>query len=309
MGGAPRDPLETLAGAFGVRPQPGADLPSAALCLSAVSRVEPASVCWYHADPVHLRADRDRLLLFAGPGLGVSAEEAAALAEAFNAQFAPDGLALRVPHPGRWYLQVRERPDLQTRPLHSVVGRPLEALLPSGRWARAWSRWQTETQMLFHAHPVNAERERRGRPLLSGLWTWGGGTLPKVTQGPDLMIADHPLALGLAATAGTPVAGLGALDAADHRLIYEPERGSVLVFWDRAWWPALEGGQGAWADAIATLETRVRVLLSDLESARIRSLTIDDGASLRLALTRGALRRFWRHRGGFSDWMKRVRVD
>ncbi len=213
-----------------------------------------------------------------------------------------------MPHPGRWYLQVRQQPDLQTQPLHSVVGRPLEGLLPSGSDARAWSRWQTETQMLFHAHPVNAERERSGRPVLSGLWTWGGGTFPQVSAGPGLMIANHPLALGLAAAAGTPVVGLGAWDAGGDPLIDREESAFVLVFWDRAWWPALEGDPGAWVDAIATLESRARDLLSALESGRIRSLTIDDGASLRLALTRGALRRFWRRRGGFSDWLKRVRV-
>lgn len=111
----PRDPLETLAGAFGLVRTPGADLPSAALCLLADAPDLDPSGFWFHADPVHLRPDRDRLLLFGGPALGVHEDEAAALAQSFNAHFAADGLALAAPRPDRWYLRVPGRPDLQSR--------------------------------------------------------------------------------------------------------------------------------------------------------------------------------------------------
>jgi len=83
----PRDPLETLAAQFGVCAPPGGDLPSAALCLLAEAPDQARAGCWFHADPVHLRADRDRLLLFSGPSLAVTDAEAAALVSAFNAHF------------------------------------------------------------------------------------------------------------------------------------------------------------------------------------------------------------------------------
>lgn len=297
-----RDPLETLAGCFGLRAPTGSELPSAPFCLLADAPHLDASGWWCHADPVHLRPDRDRLLLFAGPALGVREDEAAALAAAFNAHFAPDGLELTTPVLDRWYLRVRQRPDLRTWPLHAVAGRPVDGLLPTGPDARDWARWQTETQMLFHAHPVNAARESAGRPTLGGLWTWGGGELQRLAGAPDLVVADHPLALGLASAAGTLRLSLDAWRSPGGWA----QRGKVLVFWDGAWWPALEGDGESWQDCVSAFEILAVGLLSALETGRIRSLTIDDGSGLRLQVTRGALRRFWRRRGGFPDWRDRA---
>lgn len=313
----PRDPLETLAGAFGLVRAAGADLPSAALCLLADAPDLAQSGFWLHADPVHLRPDRDRLLLFGGPALGIHEDEATALADAFNAHFRADGLVLAAPRPDRWYLRVPGRPDLRTRPLYAVAGGPVEGLLQTGSDARLWARWQTETQMLFHAHPVNAVREDTGRPTLGGLWVWGGGSLPRVPEGPDLVIAEHPLALGLARAAAVRVEK-GSDPFFSHSLLSSAvlamEKGSkkgsdpfIVVFWDALWWPALEGDGASWQEGVRILETGALWLISALETGLIHSLTIDDGSSVRFQLTGGALRRFWRRRGGFSDWLDRVR--
>lgn len=296
----PRDPLETLAGGFGLRAEPGADLPSAPLCLLGLGQTPEPETCWFHADPVHLRPDRDRLLLFAGPSLEVAPAEAKALVAAFNAQFAADGLHLVAATPSQWFLRVPQVPRLHTQPLHRVVGRPLDAFLPDGADERAWARWQSETQMLFHAHPVNQERERRGRLALSGLWTWGGGTLPVLKSGPDLTVADHPLALGLAGASGGRSLPLGG---------WVPSQGlaaeSMLVFWGRLWWPMLEGDALAWARALGGLETLVADLSRTLRSGGIQALTLDDGEERRFTLTRAGLLRLWRRRGTLGDWIPR----
>ena len=98
---APRDPLESLAQAFGLTlDAPERDLPTAALCLLAEAPNLARQGCWLHADPVHLRPDRDRLLLFGGPSLEVQESEASALVSAFNAHFAEDGLDPQVDAPG-----------------------------------------------------------------------------------------------------------------------------------------------------------------------------------------------------------------
>ena len=52
---------------------PDRDLPTAAICLSTEAPDLARDGCWFHADPVHLRADRDRLVLFAGPSITDSA--------------------------------------------------------------------------------------------------------------------------------------------------------------------------------------------------------------------------------------------
>jgi hypothetical protein len=297
---APRDPLATLGGAFGLVAPAGDDLPSAPLCLLALGRPPEPGACWFHADPVHLRPDRDRLLLFAGPSLGVRADEAESLTDSFNAHFARDGLLLSAAAPSGWYLRVSQVPGLRTRPLHQVVGHPIDAHLPVGPDAKAWARWQNEAQMLFFSHPVNEARERLGRPVISGVWTWGGGLLPELTQGPDLTVADHPLALGLAGASGGRSLGLDG---------WSPSQGgpgdSVPVFWDRLWWPMLEGDTAAWSRALAALEILMGDLLQSLRSGGIQSLTMDDGEERRFTLSRGDLRRVWRRRGTLRDWISR----
>lgn len=298
----PRDPLETLAGAFGLVPEPEADLPSASLCLPGLGHSTEPATCWFHADPVHLRPDRDRLLLFAGPSLRIGPAEAESLVAAFNAHFALDGLHLVRAGPSHWFLRVPKVPRLRTHPLHRVAGRPLDAHLPAGPDAGVWARWQSEAQMLFYAHPVNQERELQGLPALSGVWTWGGGVLPKLTQGPDLTVADHPLALGLSGARGGRSLRLDG---------WGPSQGapgdSVLVFWDRLWWPMLEGDALAWARALGELETLAAELLQTLRSGRIDTLTLDDGEERRFTLNRPDLLRLWRRRGTLRDWISRRR--
>ncbi len=336
---AVRDPLETLAAAFGLAaaasstarvrraggmPRSNAgdgqfpatagapdqtppvtrsdrDLPSAPLCLLADAPAWAHDGCWFHADPVHLRADRDRLLLFAGSALAPREDEADALVCAFNAHFAADGLYLIAVRPDRWYLRVAEPPNLRTCPLYEVAGRGLDACLPSGPDARAWNRWQNEAQMLFYGHPVNQVRETAGRPVISGVWTWGGGVLPAVSGGPALTIADHPLAVGLAQASGGVRRGLDTLDrAARHDGI-----GTVLVFWDTLWQSVSTGDLDAWRRGVDALDALVATLWSELAAKRLCRLTLDDGIGNRFTLRRADQRRVWRRRGALGDWIVR----
>jgi len=293
-----RDPLESLAAQFGVCALPGGDLPSAALCLLAEAPDQARAGCWFHADPVHLRADRDRLLLFGGPSLAVTDAEAAALVSAFNAHFEAEGLVLMAPGPSRWYLRVSTVPRLRTQPMHRVSGRPLDAARLTGPEAGDWTRWQNEAQMLFHQHPVNQAREAAGLPGISGVWTWGGGVLPEVPTGPDLLAADHPLGIGLAGAMGVHRLDLGELGQTPSIWpALAPE--SVLIFWDRLWWPALAADRDAWCVALAELEVLIAGLMADLVAGRMRSLVLDDGERQRFDLTAWGLRRFWR-RGGLQ---------
>jgi hypothetical protein len=182
-----------------------------------------------------------------------------------------------------------------------VVGRGLDACLPSGPDARAWNRWQNEAQMLFYGHPVNQARETAGRPVISGVWTWGGGVLPAVSGGPALTIADHPLAVGLAQASGGVRRGLDALDCAAWR----DGTGTVLVFWDPLWHAVSAGDLDAWRRGLDALDVLVATLWSELAAKRLRCLTIDDGSGDRFTLSRAGQRCFWRRRGAMGDWIVR----
>ena len=75
---------------------------------------------WMHADPVHLRPDRDQLRLFDARHLGISRAEADALVAELNAHFGGDGLRFIAPDAGRWYLTTaRRRSEEHTSELQS----------------------------------------------------------------------------------------------------------------------------------------------------------------------------------------------
>ena len=172
------EPLAAVLAAVGVSTAAGVDVPTGALTLRGEDGVWNADGYWFHADPVHLRADRDQLLLFAGDAIAPDHAEATALTALFNAHFAADGLHLLAATPQRWYLRADHAPALCTTPLAQVQGRALHPDMMTGAAARRWHSLLNETQMLFFNSEVNQLRERQRRPLISGIWTWGGGTLP-----------------------------------------------------------------------------------------------------------------------------------
>ena len=92
--------------------------------------------CWLRADPVHLRLQRDQLVLL--PNVEVSAGEATQLCFALNEHFAGQGMEFFAPHPQRWYVRLDRLPDIKTVPLSQAAGRNVNGLLPKGAGAMRW---------------------------------------------------------------------------------------------------------------------------------------------------------------------------
>ena len=161
----------------------------------------PGEDVWMQADPVHMKTDLTRLLLFEGKNLDISLDEADALAEEFNDHFEDDGLELYVPHAERWYFLLDEIPNIETHPVAKVSGRSPDAFMPTGEDATFWQSMLMETQMLFHGSEVNRERAAHGKPPVNSLWIHSPGrqaaSLTPVVHF-KTVVADDPLALGLA---------------------------------------------------------------------------------------------------------------
>lgn len=117
---------------FAVTTDPERDLPVAPIRRLADTG-ERDGHWWLCADPVHLEADQNRLMLFDSHTFTLEPHEAAALAQEFNAQFAADGVWLETPHPVRWYLRLAAEPEVRTHPLSRVVGHDIHAFLPWGQ--------------------------------------------------------------------------------------------------------------------------------------------------------------------------------
>src|SRR5881409_132250 len=198
-------PEAWLFGRFGVARQ--RDWPVAPYTLLADGGA-PERNYWMRADPVHLQVGRDSLGLADSASFEVSRAESEALVEALNRHFGRTML-LHPLRPARWYVRLEKAPDLQTTPAAAARGAALDETLPSGSDAMRFHALMNEAQMLLHEHPVNTEREARGEPALNSIWFWGGGVIDEAKARPfSGVIADEPLAQGLALAAAIPVRAL-----------------------------------------------------------------------------------------------------
>lgn len=247
---------------------------------------------WLRADPVHLRADRDRVLLLPSRAFAVSPEEAqdlgAALAPLLAGQF-----VLHAVRPDQWCLRIEEHGMAQasaSAPI-DLAGADIDPHLPP----KQWHRLLTELQMALYAHPANTAREQRGDPAINSVWFWGAGPLPSAASGPwHSVSADDPVAIGLGRLAQMRhrAPGTGAMEWLERA----PEDGRHLVVLDAMRGVRALGDPGALAQRLRRLESDwFAPLLAALKSRRIGMLTVhvpDAGASFEAV--RGDLGRFWR---------------
>ena len=248
----------------------GPDWPAAAPSYLADTGREPPGPL-LRADPVHLRADPVRLRLFDASALAIRAEEAEALACAFNEAFDAEGLRLETACPERWYLHLPSPERIEAQAPRDLLGRPVDDCLPRG--SRAWAPFLNEIQMLFHAHEVNRRREAEGRPVINSLWPWGGGEMPQPRAGVLAGVwTDDAIARGLAILAGvtespTPV------DAEAWRAT--AGEGRHLVWLDGLAAAAGQGHVESWLAALSTLEeTWFKPLSGMLGRGRLASLKL-----------------------------------
>jgi hypothetical protein len=264
-------------------------LPAGALAALALG-LEPGERFWLRADPVHLRADRDRLLLFPSPAFALASEESAQLAGALERHFS--GLfELKALRPDLWVIATADETPLGAKAPLELVGQNVDSNLPGKRWHALLN----EIQMALYQHPVNTEREARGEPVVNSVWLWGGGRLPRAAASRwKSVAASDPVALGLARLSGARH-GL-ARASADEWLDGAPADGRHLVVLDAARAPRALGDAAGLARALHALEERwFAPLLSALRSERIGMVTLHaPEAGLSFETIRGDLRRFWR---------------
>jgi hypothetical protein len=163
------------------------------------------------ADPVHLAADRDTVVL-AQTVDNLSASDVCALIRMLNRHFAEDDLRFEAARSDAWFARRRTPADIVTTPPDVARGRKLFASLPRGPDSGHWKRWQNEIEMLLHEHAINSTREARGEPVVSDVWFWGGGRLADVEATPVTAVAASPGRLGDVAR-GIARHGLGAATA------------------------------------------------------------------------------------------------
>jgi len=290
---------QTLCALFGVATGDSGDLPSAPLCHLAQTGVADGAFRM-HADPVFLRPDQDRLLLFDSRHLALDAGEAAEFSALFNRHFAKSSWRLEAPEPGHWYLRLPRAPALTTQPLHRVIGRNIDRFLPEGEEARKWRGILNEVQMLFHQADVNRRREQAGRAPVNSLWFWGGGHLPSVPPSRyAALFADQPLARGLAIAAGVPGYPTG-----DATAWLDATAGDGLILLDHFWWPILDADAPGWARQLERLEPFMVRCRRELHRRSLGTLNLYPCDGRNLQLTPRSLHRFWIRRRSVAAWLR-----
>ena len=288
--------LETWLGqAFGLKEfsSENPSIPAGALTALAHG-LDPGAHQWLRADPVHLRADRDRLLLVPSQAFAVTAEEARALTGALvpllSGKFtlhplAPDQWCVRVEDDDAFAIAADARPPIE------LAGADIDPHLPP----KPWHPLLTELQMALYEHPVNTARERCGDPVINSVWLWGAGKLPQAANGPWQSVnAGDSVASGLARSAGIRHRAPGA--GAREWLGRAPEDGRHLVVLDDLRGVHALGDLDALARRLQALEANwFAPLLAALKAGRIGMVTIHvPEAAASFETVRGDLHRFWR---------------
>jgi hypothetical protein len=281
------------------------DWPSAPFALLGEG-ISPGDACWAHADPVSLRADRDRLLLADAALLNIQLEEAQAISASFAAHFG-DALELRIGSPDRWYLRLDTPPQGRSIPLSAVAGRSIQP----GSGAMGWHALMNEMQMLLYEHPVNQAREARGEAPINGVWLWGAGRLAPAETRFHSVTAALPLARGLAQHAG--IAAFAPPERATPWIQSVSTDGIHVCVHDALARAAARASMDAWLETLARMERDWFAPLHDaLAAGHIDMLTLSLGGSRTLdsyEAIRQDLRRFWRRPKPLSRTLAVVNND
>ena len=293
---APREAgLEKLlCGMFGVLHQQAAPIAAISALFDGLGEG-----CWLRTDPVHLRLQRDQLVLL--PNVQVSTDEAGQLCSALNEHFAGQGMEFFAPHPQRWYVRLDQLPVIETVPLSQAAGRNVHGLLPKGAEALRWHRMFNEVQMLLFAHLVNEAREARGDLAINSLWFWGGGcsSAAALQKAYDSVSSNEVLAEMFAAAAGIPFAEWSG------RWRDEEGNGKQLLVWTGLRQALQEGDLSAWRAALQDFETGyAQPLWQALRAGKIAQLKIEilSGENSRcLLLSRADAWAFWRRSRPLPD--------
>ena len=271
---------------------PARDVPVAVLTRLTDDN-EPPQGSWMRADPVHLRPERDGLVLMDSFVLGLSRHDSLAIAVEVNKVLSHYGWTLEVPTEDRWYIRMDEVPDLTTTELPLVVGKDIRRLLPQGVDARKFHAVMNEIQMQLYACDLNQLRESRGELPVNSVWFWGLGDLPDNFSGDwTVVFTDDLVVRGMATMTGSPwYPATADLDTVIDTCAAED---NALVVLQHSQTPAQYQNLMLWHQALESLENAwFRPALDLLRKRRINRLTIlTEGHRFNTSWL--GLKRFWR---------------
>ena len=262
----------TLCKLFGLSANKEGDYPIAAISRLTDDNQHPEGL-WLRADPVHVSADRDGLILIDHNRFVLNQRDALALAADINLLFQPYGISIEVPVPTRWYLRVNENYEIKTVPVDSIVGKDILPFMPTGDDRINVIQLMNDIQMTLHNSDVNKRRETEKQLPINSVWFWGYGELPKIiNRNWSFVTSDEILAKGLSMIAATP---FQELPKNYHQLKEKASSYNGLIvlnsFQTFSYYHDLEG----WLEALLAIEENwFSPLLTALKSKQVDELII-----------------------------------
>lgn len=287
---------------FGLAQTEDSDLP-----IAPVTRALDLGVIdngwWLRADPVHLRPERDKLILLDSQVVPLSLEEANRLAAEVSEAYGGNGWLLKSPRPGRWYLKPPRAARILTTPLPRAIGKDIHPYLPQGKDGKAWHTILNEFQIILHTASVNTEREQRGELPINSLWFWGGGRLPRISEVEWVhLYSEEPISLALARLSEIPSSAQPANFTDWSRQAQRP--GAHLVVLDQGRGPVQYGQEREWREFVERLDREwMAPLFRALKARELADLTICSEAGIH-RIGQRQIRRWWRRRRSLAgfDW-------
>lgn len=152
------------------------NIPMAELSLLAYG-IEKQDYHWMCADPVHMMADVDHIILYDSSSLDLMSNESDRLLEALNKHFKQDGLEFISGDASHWFVRSKDHFDVSTTCLNDAVMQNINRLLPVGDGSALCKQVLNESQMLLHDNSVNQDRLNKGLLTVNSIWLWGEGSL------------------------------------------------------------------------------------------------------------------------------------
>lgn len=245
----------------------------------------------YRLDPVHLEVGMsDVVLHLLEQEQQLTKAESQALEVELNHHLQLEKEKVLIDDSGSLYLCLPESLNVNIPPTSELAGQGLKGWLQGSEEAKPFRQLFTELQMVLHGMAFNEERERKGLPVVNGLWFWGGSQsdqlLPLVKP---TVVTDHVFA---ASVAQQNVVDLPEAQDEFKRLLQKDHVVLISKCFESGWFV---GSQQEPVDLLERLETEwFTLVLEAVRSGDIGCLRIISDNGRFFTVTRRALKSFWR---------------
>jgi hypothetical protein len=221
------------------------------------------------ADPVHLKAGAQEVILDPDSLSDLGEEESTQFIELLNAHFSDDGVQFAKGCCNRWYLLLPRDESIRTTPLRELRGKEISKYLPHSDNINL-HKLQNEAQMLLYSADTNFKREQAGKLAVNSLWFWGGGMQTEARTRVRTVIGGGlggELAASVAQcryliTAAEPEQELSQLETGGHHLLILDQLTSFALNDDlEGWQEQLDKLESEWFVPMAKLFNKGKIKL------------------------------------------------